>query len=356
MQDGFFSNNKLYGFTTPLDLFKFSEVGFIEKIKFGLFTLSAKKNVDYYRLDSLSAEEWLNKNIGQSTYKKIIAPLLKSKFGLHMADISAAFLMGRFEARARSRDKLGREIFGYYKGGIQNLVSALYKKLLALGCSIRLNTEVKDIIIKEDFNFEIKTSRNESIECKRVIVTIPVPIMNRLIKSHSDVGSTVSRFNCMSVVCLCAGIKNKLSDYCWINIASDKIPFGVIVEHTNLVPPSFYNGTHIVYLSGYYDIRSPLFKMKDEEIFDCYTGSLKKIFPEFENNEISWWRISREPFASPVFTKNYGKLLFELKSKLPRGFYLAGNILTYPYSRNLNNVVKSGKKTASDIISDNGAS
>lgn len=350
---GFFSNKRLYNFTTPLDLLKFSEIGFLDRLKFGLFPFLARRNVCYDKLDTLSAEEWLNRKIGSSAYKKIITTLMKSKFGLHMDDISAAFLMGRIEARLQSRTKfLSKEMLGYYKGGLQNFVSALKKSICDLGGDIKLNAEAEEIIIKDDCDFVVKTAQKEYVNCKSIIVTLPMPSINKLITPYANISAYLAQFSYVPVVCLCAGIKEKLSDHYWLNILSEEIPFGLVVEHTNLVPASYYNGTQIIYLSGYCNTSSPLFKMSEEEIFDYYMHGLKKIFPSFLDNKILWWRVSRDPFASPVFTKNFNKRLSQLKAKLPRGFYLAGNILTYPQSRNVNNAIKSGTDAARKIIQD----
>ena len=350
---GFFSNNTFYNFTTPLDLLKFREIGFLDRLKIGLFPFLARRNICYDKLDGMSAEEWLSGEIGSSAYRKIVAPLIKSKFGLHMDDISAAFLMGRLEARSRSRTKLlSKEMFGYYKGGLQNFISVLHKSICNLGGDIKLNTEIEEIIIKGDFDFMLKTAQKESIHCKNIIVTVPTPIIDKLITPHADMGSNLAQFSYMPVVCLCAGIKEKLSDYYWLNIASEEIPFGLVVEHTNLVPSSYYNGAQIVYLPSYCNSSSPLLKMSDEEVFVYYINGLKKMFPNFSDNKVLWWRVSRDPFGTPVFAKNFSKHRYQLKTKLPRGFHLAGNISTYPQSKNVNNVIKSGTDAAGEIMQD----
>lgn len=349
---GYFSSNRLYSFTTLTDLLRFREVGFIDRLKFGLFSFYARRSNNYESLHGITAKEWVNQIIGSSGYEKIIAPLIKSKFGVHMSDISAAFLKGRIESRAQSRNSfLGKEIFGYCRGGLQNFISVLMEKICKLEGSIRLNTEVTDITARGNSSFVIRTSHKESIECERIIITVPVPVMGKMIFSDIDATAVMNKFDYRSVVCLCLGIKEKLSNYYWINIVSDEIPFGVIVEHTNLVPSSFYNGTQIVYLSGYYDTFSPFLEMDDREIFDLFMKGLKKIFPDFKESKTEWWMVSREPFATPVFKRDFDKLLFELKSRLPRRFHLTGNLLSYPQSRNINTVIKLGKKAAEEIIS-----
>ena len=349
---GFFSKDKLLSLTTPLDLLRFGHIGFLDRFRFALFSILAKKTSGHDRLDGLSAREWLDKKIGASAYLKIVEPLIKSKFGMHADDISAAFLLGRIKARVKSRGRfLEAERFGYYAGGMQDLISEFSKKIQSGGADIMLNTEAKEIIVRGDCNFAVKTDKGEKIECGGIIATTPVPVLKGLMGPRLPGGSG---FNYRSSVCLTMGVRENLSKFYWINIADDKIPFGVIVEHTNLAPTSFYGGNHIVYLSGYYDNQSPLYRANDEEILGCFTKGLRKIFPDFREEKILWWRVAREPYATPVFMKGFGKLLENLNARLPRGFYMAGNILTYPKSRNVNNAMESGKNAAEKIISSYG--
>jgi protoporphyrinogen oxidase len=59
--------------------------------------------------------------------------------------------------------------------------------------------------------------------------------------------------------------------------------------------------------------------------------------------------VSREPYSTPVFTKNFYRLIEDLESRLPRGVHPAGNLLTYPKSRNVNNVIGSGRRAAEEV-------
>ena len=43
-----------------------------------------------------------------------------------------------------------------------------------------------------------------------------------------------------------------LSDIFWTNVCDDDLPFGGIIEHTNLVPAEWYDGHHVAYLSRYF--------------------------------------------------------------------------------------------------------
>ncbi len=345
---GFFAENELYNLTTPLDLLRFSHISLFERISFALFSYRAKKETDDRDLDSMSTSEWLGKKLGSSAYLKIMAPLIKSKFGVHMNDISAAFLKGRVKARVNSRTKLfGREKFGYYIGGLDKISDIISDTISSNNSDIRLRSNVRNIIVNGDYDFSIELSDDKTVNCTDIISTIPLPILTEQL---SPTPSSLPEFDYRSVVCMCLGVKKNLSKYYWINIASEELPFGIIIGHTNLVPSSEYNGDDVIYLATYCDSSSNIYCMKNDELFDVYIKGLKKVFPSFRDDDVLWSKVSREPFASPVFKKNFSRDIEDLQSSLPKGLHVAGNIVTYPNSRNVNSVIKTGKKAALEII------
>ncbi|MEZ4571278.1 MAG: hypothetical protein R2849_13315 [Thermomicrobiales bacterium] len=46
-------------------------------------------------------------------------------------------------------------------------------------------------------------------------------------------------------------LDRKLTDTYWLNIADPSLPFTVVVEHTNFIDPSEYDGNHYVYVNAY---------------------------------------------------------------------------------------------------------
>ncbi|MBI4843111.1 MAG: FAD-dependent oxidoreductase [Nitrospirae bacterium] len=347
---GFFAGNNIYGLTTPFDLLRFRHISMLDRLSFSLFSYNARKSSAGVDLDGISTEEWLGNKIGSSAYLRIMAPLIRSKFGVHMNDISAAFLMGRVKARVNSRTKLfGKEKFGYLSGGLDRLSSGMINILEKEGRMVRLGCEAKKIRVKGDYSFSVETSDGSALDCGHIIFTAPLPVLRSLLSSSGGT-SCFPEFDYRSVVCACIGLRKSLSKYYWINIAAEELPFGIIIEHTNLVPPSEYKGDHIIYLASYCDRGSNIFRMSDESLLDVYASGLKKIFPSFNNNDILWSMISREPFASPVFRRNFSRDLDILRSSLPKGLHLAGNLLTYPGSRNVNSVARTGKNAAVKVM------
>ena len=64
--------------------------------------------------------------------------------------------------------------------------------------------------------------------------------------------------------------KKQLTPFYWINIGDTEIPFGGIIEHTNMINSEKYNGTHIIYISNYMDKSDKLYQLDAEQLFDVY--------------------------------------------------------------------------------------
>ena len=352
---GFYTGGRLYSLTTPFDLFKFGPLSFLERISFAIFSYKTKKSADNELLHDTSTDEWLSSGIGAQAYGKMMAPLIKSKFGVRMDEISAAFLRGRVKARVKSRKSLfAKEEFGYYTGGLQELADLTVKQIQKLGGRIELGVKVTDITREDDGTFTVSTSKGARLRSNKVIATTAVPILNSLALTRMSKGSPLTNFRYRGAVCMVVGLKRSITPYYWINIASDKLPFGIIIEHTNLVGRDRYDGDHIIYLSAYTDTNSRLFTMPDKELFSHYIEGLREAFPEFSPDDVLWYKVHREPFATPVFVKSFNRLLEDFKKGLPRGLHVAGHLLTYPKSRNINNALRTGRLAAEEILREEG--
>jgi protoporphyrinogen oxidase len=59
----------------------------------------------------------------------------------------------------------------------------------------------------------------------------------------------------MSTIRLCPLLEldRSLSPYYWLNVGDRDMPFGGVIEQTNVLPPSTYGGRHVVDISSYVD-------------------------------------------------------------------------------------------------------
>ena len=70
----------------------------------------------------------------------------------------------------------------------------------------------------------------------------------------------------LAAVVVILQMDRKLTDYYWMNIASDDVPFLGIIEHTNMLPKEWYNDHHVVYLTNYLHRRDELFSLPPEGV------------------------------------------------------------------------------------------
>ena len=251
---GFFYNRRLYKMSTPLDLLRFKPLKFLNRIRFGLMTLKISYfQKDTEKLEELNAEEWLKDQWGDEAYEKIFRYLLRIKFGMSMKRASAAFVCERIKARAITRSKGGKEILGYFRGGYQSILNSI-KEASRRSVQYHMNSEIKNIKkIGEKFIVEFESNgRKKKIEGDYVINTLPINLSLKLIKDFPiDYQDRLKKIDYQAVICVLVGLKIRLSDFYWINILSEDVPFGVMVEHTNLENEKHYGGDHIVYLGKY---------------------------------------------------------------------------------------------------------
>lgn len=122
-----------------------------------------------------------------------------------------------------------------------------------------------------------------------------------------------------------------------------------MVEHTNLAPASDYGGESVVYVSAYADPASPEWRLKDDEVFARFASGLKRVYPSFDDGAVTWRRVARTRYATPVFKIGFRRLLDNLSAVLPPGLFLAGNLVIYPGSRNVSSVISSGARSAEAV-------
>lgn len=345
--------DRFHPFSSPLDLLLFRPLKFWDRIRFGVNILKLRRTENFEYLDSFTAKEWIINNWGVDVYDKIFFPLLKVKFGTSMDKTSAAFVFGRVKARASSRSKmLTREKFGYVAGGFQVIIDKLEKRIKEEGCKIITKAKIIEFK-KTNKGFEIAfvvNNRRKKIKTGSVINTLPLPVLSRLLKNFDKTFmGRIQQVEYQGVICASVGLRKKLCDSYWVNINSDNIPFGGLIEHTNFVPSEYYGGQSIAYMFNYIGREHKYWKMSDKEIIEDYFRGLSMMFKDFKKENVLWYQISRNKYATPIFTKGYAE-----KVKGLNGFYkglkFAGSYLIYPNSRNVNNIIKNGFEAAESLV------
>ena len=349
---GYLTNRKIYEWGTPISLLKFKELNFFEKLRFGFNVVHLKLINNYKELEKVTAEKWLKYRIGEKIYSKVWEPLLISKFGDKKDQISMAWLWGKIKLRSTSTTKEGEQL-GYIKGSYQELTNAFYKYLVEKNVKINLDTIVNKVE-KENDKYIIKTEKDGLEESQKFDVVVSTVDYNNFINICGEYMTKEEKEKAQKVKYTSARtmmiITNKsFSDFYWLNIGDNDIPFGGIIEHTNFINKNNYGDNHIIYISNYMTEENKLYNVSKEEMLQEYMKYLTQINKDFTMKNVIDYFVFDEKYAQPIIECKYSE--FIMKDKLQNeNIYLCTMPQIYPEDRGMNYAIKLGNKVADEIV------
>lgn len=294
---GLYYDKKLYPFVTPMDLLKFKPLGLIDKLKLGLVGIYLQKTKNYKKFIDKTAVDWMRKYCGEKNYKIIWEPLLRGKFHQYYDKISMAWLWARIHTRAGSD-----ECLGYMDGGFEQIIEKLAEKV-----EIKVG-QAQDLPLR-NFDLIIDTTPSKNIDYLGAITVV-------------------------------FSSKQNLSKYYWHNINDLQSPFLAFIQHTNLVDKKNYKNEHIYYLGTYIPHDHKYFSIKDELIYKEFFDYLKKIFPNFDEKQITLKYIFRLKNAQHIVDTKYKVENYKVRDNL----YRANFSQIFPEDRGMNFAVREGDK------------
>ncbi len=345
---GFFSDGRSYAFGTPMSLLNFEPLSLLDKFRFGLSVLRLMRGDSWQALENVTAEAWLRKHAGDNAFEKIWKPLLITKFGEHYREISMAWMWGKIKLRGTSKEA-GKEALGYIKGSSQVLLDRLQEILKERGVKLKLRCSV-DSIKKDSSGLVLESSQGEH-RLDIVISTVPLPRFLELGKTclPKDYSEKLQDIRYTSVVCSVLILNKKFSPFYWLNIGDASIPFGGLIEHTNLLDKSLYHDKHILYISNYLYNTDPCYRMSDEALLEAYLPHLFKINPGFNEADIQKVYTFRDEYAQPVITCGYSAVKPGFQTPV-ENLYTASMCNIYPEDRGVNYAVRDGLAVAELIM------
>jgi protoporphyrinogen oxidase len=349
---GILYNDRLYPFTSTLDLMKFTPLlGIRDRIRFGLLALGLRRRREASAFDEVTAMEWLRRNAGQRALDVVWEPLLRGKFGEMADQVTMAWLWNRVNLRFSSRGILSQtEILGYQIGSFAVWIEALVKLISALG-EISTNDPV-DRVVRAGARLRLDTASGRSQYFDAVIATTGNSTFMRIAPPLGDeYTERLKSITYQDAVCLVLSLKESLSNFYWLNINDRSIPFVAVVEHTNLIEPERYNGQHIVYVSNYVSKGSELAQMNADEVFSLHEPHLKRINPALDTSWVNNRWLFQAAEAQPVFTVGAASRIPDHRTPVP-GLYLANMAQIYPQDRGQNQSILLGEKIAAIVAAD----
>jgi protoporphyrinogen oxidase len=333
---GILTRNKIWPFTSATDLLRFEPLPAADRIRTGLSSLRLT-GPDRKIFDRIQAREWLHDACGDKAMEELWNPLLAFKFGTADTTVPASWMAARFRQRASARTLRGERL-GYLRGGFKQLFDALATELERLGAHLRTGTSVDQIELHDGSVCGVTLGNGETIEAPNVLFAGQLPGIDKLIPAgHGDARwSSIGR---LGAICIVLELRSPISDVYWTNVCQDDIPFGALIEHTNLVPASDYDGRHVVYLGRYFTEDDPVANSDLSVMANEWIDSLARQLPSFRADDVIDVHPFRTPYASPLVTMGYRRKIPPIASHI-RGLFVATTAQIYPEDRGMNEGVK----------------
>jgi len=354
---GLYNSGKIWRFSTPLDLLRFTPLSMIQRLRVGFWTFVMQKTKDWRKFESVTARDWIIGHMGQEAYQVIWEPLLRGKFGEYYDQISMTWLWGKIYLRVASRGKtLQTERLGYPMGSFGEVFDTLAQRIEQQGGNVHMQASVEQITVEDGIAtgvwVQIGDDEAQPKEFDAVITTTPSYIFPKLVPTlPTDYLELLTKTNYLSAVLIILVLDRPLSNMYWLNIADRELPFVGVIEHTNMIDKSFYGDHHIVYVTNYLTRQSNLYQMTQEELLAAYVPHLKKINPDFDKSWIIEDHYHKVDGAQPIIGLNYSQQIPNHRTSI-KNLYLANTTQIYPEDRGTNYSVRMGRLVARMVIED----
>ena len=297
-------------------------------------------------LEKVTADAWFRRWMGREPYEKLFKPLLIGKFSEEYDKVNMAWMWARIAARSLK--------LGTFEGGFQHFLDALGEAIESKGAQICLKTPVQRV--GQQDSKPTLTVNDETQVYDHVISTISPRLMLKLTDglAETDYGRQMADLHSIGGVCVVYALKQSVltEGTYWLNLPAyspdrtqNPFPFLALVEHTNFMDRSHYNGDVLVYCGDYVAPDHEYFQMSDDDLIERFMPGLKKANPDFERDWVKDAWVWRAPYAQPVPYVNHSEKIPPLQTPLP-GLLWASMSQVYPWDRGTNYAVELGRRVA----------
>jgi protoporphyrinogen oxidase len=325
---------------TNIPLFLLRHFPLTDVIRFGLAGVQLKFSSNWKALEQFTADEWLNRRMGQRVYELMWKPLLVGKFAEYYQDVNMAWMWARLHSRTTR--------LGTFVGGFQAFFDTLAAAVQQRGATLRLGAAVREIAPKDTGGFTLHTPQG-AVDYEVVLSTTSPRLMTRLTPAlPPDYLAQLSALKSMGAVVLILALRQQLSErgYYWHNLPKEAgFPFLAMCEHTNFVSPEHFGGDHLIYCGDYLPPEHEYFRLTEGELLDRFVPSLARFNPKFDRAWIKKVWLFRETYAQPIPPVNHSRNIPDIRTPI-RGLYFASMSQVYPWDRGTNYAVEIGRRTA----------
>ena len=350
---GYFADGESHPLNGALDLLKLPIIPFHDRIRLGVTTFYLQHVKDWKKFESVTAERWLKRALGERAYSRTLGAQIDAKFGRYASQIAMVWFWGKIWLRTTSRrSPLDQERLGYIKGSFNVLIDALHRAIVEADVDVHVGTGPSALEHLDDRWKLVFDGDEPAVDVDAVVVTTPSPILARLVPDlPADYMAKLKGLDYEAAAVALLELDRPLTDIYWLNIADRDMPFTGVIEHTNFMPAADYGGKHYVYLSKYLEPEHPYFTMPEEALLEEYIPYIKRLNPDFDRGWISNWWIFRERAAQPIVGLHYSDRIPDHRTPKP-GLYLANTSQIYPEDRGTNYSVRLGNQIAGIVHED----
>jgi protoporphyrinogen oxidase len=324
----------------------FLPLSFPALVRFGLGGVYLKLLKNGLPLEKFTAHDWMMRWMGEEGYNKFFRPLLIGKFGDLYKEVNMAWMWARVYTRSLR--------LGIFQGGFQGFMDALADAVKQRGVKIHLNAPIERISTQDSKPALIIKGETQVFD--RVISTLSPQMMLKLTEglAETSYGRQMSELRSIGAICVVLALKQSLltDGTYWLNLPAttpdkntSQFPFLALVEHTNWMDKSHYNGDTLIYCGDYVPTDHEYFQLSDDALVERFIKVLPKFNPNFKPDWIRKAWVWRAPYAQPVPGVNHSQKIPALKTPVP-GLYWASMSQVYPWDRGTNYAVILGRDVA----------
>lgn len=348
-KSGFYTDRKLYSMSNSVEFLQFPPLSLIDKFRLGFTIFYASKVKDWKRLEQTPVSDWLQRLSGKNTFEKIWLPLLRAKLGENYKHTSAAFIWSTIQRMyAARRTGLKKEMFGYVEGGYAKILQTFTEHLLENGAQIKTGFRVKNIK-KVNSSFKITCTQEQVEAFDRLVVTVPSSVIPFICEDLSEEEIAKHRqIEYLGVICASVLLKKSISPYYVTNI-TDPTPFTGIIEMTNMVDRTSFEGNALVYLPKYVKKTDEIFSWDNEKIKTHFADTLVNMYDHIQADDIVAIQVAKAANVFALSTIGYSQKLPPIESSVP-GLYLLNSAHIVNGTLNVNETLQLVDKALPTIL------
>ncbi|GBC60937.1 amine oxidase [Desulfonema ishimotonii] len=348
---GFYTDGALHSMSSTAEFLKFRPLSLWNKLRLGagIFYASGMKNAE--PLGKIGAEEWLVRVFGRENYEKMWSPLLGSKLGAAKDRASAFFIwacIARYYGTRQAKDK--KEMMGCVSGGYDRVIKRLRERLEAMGAHISAGCGVDRVMPLESGELCLQCDNGTSPAFDQVVATVPnARIAGMWPDMPGAFRGRLAQVEYLSLICVTLVLKRILSPFYVTNLTDSGFPFTGVIEATHVVPPEILDGKALVYLPRYMVADDPFFSRPDHEVLAVFLRALRRIFPDFRNEDILGACVNRASEVQPIQEVGYLEKMPSMETPL-ENFHMVNTAMISDSTLNNNQVIRLARRMADRLL------